>query len=281
MVKKFIFLITNNDDPYPVINIDRNTAIAKAQDCVGKQISLEIFGLSKDNHVFNFEKFFRSALSYFTYPDEDAQTFEPISIQENYKQMESVFTVKEIMKRVAFRLLFVMGDTGSQKIEIGVKGFNTIVETKTPSYVLIDPRTNTETYSKTSLIPKTAAESGQPVHELNPEEIGYYFDYGGKKVTFTKDELLKIKMAQEPKLRLLAFRPQSVLKDKLNHKTSMFMIPDESIVTGSSSFFAHLVERMVVKGVVAICSLAVRKNSTLKLVCLLPQVIFYLLARWI
>jgi hypothetical protein len=73
-------------------------------------------------------------------------------------------------------------------------------------------------------------------------------------------------------MKLLGFKKSSFLKDKLNIRPSMFMIPDEVMIGGSTVFFEHLVERLHHKDMVAICSLVIRKNTSPKLVCLVPQV---------
>jgi ATP-dependent DNA helicase 2 subunit 1 len=79
-------------------------------------------------------------------------------------------------------------------------------------------------------------------------------------------------MAQQPQMKLLGFKSKDFLKDHYTVKPSLFMIADESIVSGSSVFLAKVIQRMLVKNVIAVCSLAMRKNSTLQLVALLPQV---------
>jgi hypothetical protein len=49
------------------------------------------------------------------------------------------------------------------------------------------------------------------------------------------------------RLTLLGFRSSDALKSKLNIKNSVVVVPDEGQLTGSSTFFVHLVERIGVK----------------------------------
>jgi ATP-dependent DNA helicase 2 subunit 1 len=88
---------------------------------------------------------------------------------------------------------------------------------------------------------------------------------------FEKEDLFKIRLAQQPQMTLLGFKSKEFLKDHYTVKPSLFMVADESNVFGSSVFLAKLIQRMEFKNVIGLCSLAMRKNSTLQLVALIPQ----------
>jgi hypothetical protein len=76
----------------------------------------------------------------------------------------------------------------------------------------------------------------------------------------------------KPRMQLLGFRPQSMLKDKLNVTRSYFMVADESLVFGSCSLFAHLIERLAKRSLMGICGLIAQKRSSPKIVAIVPQV---------
>lgn len=76
----------------------------------------------------------------------------------------------------------------------------------------------------------------------------------------------------KPRMQLLGFRAQSMLKDKLNVTRSHFMVADESLVFGSCSLFSHLVDRLSKRELMGICGLIAQKRSSPKMVAIIPQV---------
>lgn len=76
-------------------------------------------------------------------------------------------------------------------------------------------------------------------------------------------------------MKLLGFRDLDELKPKFNLKHSIFMVPDDTRVKGSSSFFAHFLEAVHSRNRFVICSLVPRKGSPEKLVALIPQVAYF------
>jgi hypothetical protein len=75
-------------------------------------------------------------------------------------------------------------------------------------------------------------------------------------------------------MKLLGFKDHSFLKDYFNIQSALFLVPDESLVTGSCSLFAHLIERLYSRNMIAMCSLVARERSNIKMVALIPQVTY-------
>ena len=48
--------------------------------------------------------------------------------------------------------------------------------------------------------------------ELYPEQIGNYLLYGNKKIIFSKEEMKKIKMMENPGITLMGFKSISIIK---------------------------------------------------------------------
>jgi ATP-dependent DNA helicase 2 subunit 1 len=70
---------------------------------------------------------------------------------------------------------------------------------------------------------------------------------------------------------LLGFKPMDAVKWHYNIRHAMFIYPDEETISGSTSLFTHLLERLFVAKKVAICRLIPRKNGQPRLVALIPQ----------
>lgn len=110
-------------------------------------------------------------------------------------------------------------------------------------------------------------------------------------------------MSVSPGLILLGFKDQSAVKFKHNIKHAAFVTPDESVgivllgihilysshkwpcvpqeFTGSSSVFAHLLDRLHARDKIAICRFVPRRNAAPRIVALLPEVRSCENAEWV
>ncbi|KAJ3325142.1 X-ray repair cross-complementing protein 6 [Boothiomyces sp. JEL0866] len=259
-VKKFFYLITSNDEPFEDAR-EKTQINVKTEDIANAKISLEVIGIDKNlNQLFDYSKLFEQC-TYFTYPDEIEPEMKSVSVGEDFEELRTVFTIRETKTRTAFTIPFTIG----QNITIGVKGYNVYLEKKKPNHTWLNPVDNTDIETKTSLFCATTAK------ELSADDICYYYEFGGEKPVFTKEEIKNIKSVGPPGLKLLGFRPIEDIKDKFNIKPSIFMVPDESRYQGSTKFFVHLVDRMHVNRKAAFATLIARKGASIKFVALLPQ----------
>ncbi|KAJ3276754.1 X-ray repair cross-complementing protein 6 [Terramyces sp. JEL0728] len=260
-VKKFIYLITANDEPFEDAR-EKTQINVKTEDIANAKISFEVIAIDKNlNDPFDFDKIFEQC-TYFTYPDENELEMKSISVKDDFQELRNIFTLKETKTRTAFTIPFVIGEN----ITIGVKGYNVYLEKRKPAHTWLNPVDNQEVEMKSTLFCATTAK------ELSLEDLSYYYEFGGETPSFTREEINQIKSIGPSGLKLLGFRPIDAIKDKFNIKSSIFMVPDESRYLGSSKFFVQLVDRMHAKRVAAFGTLIARKNARIKLVALLPQV---------
>ncbi|KAJ3262281.1 X-ray repair cross-complementing protein 6 [Boothiomyces macroporosus] len=267
-VKKFFYLITSNDEPFEDAR-EKTQIHVKTEDIANANITLEVIGIDKNlNQQFDYSKFFEHC-TYFTYPDEIEPEMKSVSVREDFLELKTVFTIRETKTRTAFTIPLVIGEN----ITIGVKGYNVYLEKKKPSHTWLNPVDNQEIEMITSLFCAVTSWLTQTTAKvLTEDDISYYYEFGGEKPTFTKDEIKAIKSVGPPGITLLGFKPIQAIKDKFNIKPSIFMVPDETRYQGSSKLFVHLVERMHVNRKAAFATLIARKSASLKVVALLPQV---------
>lgn len=64
---------------------------------------------------------------------------------------------------------------------------------------------------------------------LMDSQIKYSYPFGGAKVIFDKEEALQLRSFDKKSLRLIGFKPRSVVKAHLNLAHSSFIYPDEQV----------------------------------------------------
>ncbi|KAG1169254.1 hypothetical protein G6F71_008547 [Rhizopus microsporus] len=106
---------------------------------------------------------------------------------------------------------------------------------------------------------------------LTKMDIKRAYDYGGEKIVFTSKEIEEIINFKEPGLLLLGFKSLKELEPHYQVTHPYFIYPDESQYEGSTKLFFHLLDGMIKRSKVAICSFMRRKNVAPKLVALVPQ----------
>ncbi|KAI8854718.1 SPOC like C-terminal domain-containing protein [Chytridium lagenaria] len=197
MDTKRVFLMTNNDNP----NGDRvelqRSAITRANDNIIKMSDEEAnFSLSDSGG----------------------------KLDELMKQVRQ----KEFKKRTAFRVPFIIGEG----LEIGVAGYNLVTEVKPSSYTYLLGATNEEVKVVTSYFCSvgyfTFVKNANALYQTTSQQLGTtdmdsYYNYGGKKAVFSKDEVAKMK-----NFGAAAFG-YHLEKPYYNLKHSAFLFPDEKI----------------------------------------------------
>lgn len=153
----------------------------------------------------------------------------------------------------------------TKDVSIGVELYTlAVVQRKSPP-VALDASTNTPLKSETKwLCEDTGAY-------LTPDQIKRYIEYGGKRVYFSRDDIVQIKHYDAPGLQIICFKPISSLKWNDNVRSPYFVYPSEGYIEGSSKAFVALLTSMAKKQKYALARLIARKSSEPRLVALLPQ----------
>ena len=66
---------------------------------------------------------------------------------------------------------------------------------------------------------------------------------GGEKVSFKPEEVAQMKQLLPPGIRLLGFKPASVIKMTNHLRSSLFLYPNESYINGSTTLYRALYEK--------------------------------------
>lgn len=153
----------------------------------------------------------------------------------------------------------------TKDVLIGVELYALAVVQKKSPPVALDASTNTPLKSETKwLCDDTGAY-------LTPDQIKRYIEYGGKRVYFSRDDLVQLKHYDAPGLQAICFKPASSLKWHETIRAPYFVYPSEGLIEGSTTAFVALLNAMVAKRKVLLARLIARKSSEPRLVALVPQ----------
>ncbi|KAJ3157346.1 X-ray repair cross-complementing protein 6 [Geranomyces variabilis] len=296
---KRLFLITHNDKPHAGNPTFLQNVRTRAKDLEDLGISIELFPINTADHVFDYQAF------YYNLPgvrdvdeDDDDNTKVLASASDKFEILATQILRREVKKRTQFRVPFEI----APGLTIGVKGYNLVVEQKAGTHAWLDRKTNREvkplttyrcatTYAKAlgsgaggagssngatsghqiGSGSRAAATAAADIATVGLSDMKLYWMYGGEKIVFSTEEVASMKYMYKPSLVLLGFKPRSALKDKHNVKHGSFIYPDESEYSGSSSVYAHFLERMWTRKKIAICRITQRSNAVPRLVALVPE----------
>ncbi|CAI5705547.1 unnamed protein product [Peronospora effusa] len=150
-------------------------------------------------------------------------------------------------------------------VSIGVELYALVIVQRKNTPVALDASTNTLLKVETKwLCEDTGAY-------LTPDQIKKYIDFGGKRVYFTRDDLIEIKHYDAPGLQLICFKPVSALNWNENIRSPYFVYPSDGYIEGSSTAFMAILNSMLRKQKFALARLIARKTSEPRLVALVPQ----------
>lgn len=109
---------------------------------------------------------------------------------------------------------------------------------------------------------------GNTVHK---KEIRKAYKFGGDTVTFTPEEQKELKNFGPPGLRLIGFKPQSMLPFWASIKKSTFIYPSEEDYVGSTRVFAALWQKLLKDKKMGLGWFIPRANAAPALVAILPS----------
>lgn len=226
--KKFVYLITCQDNPHAGNHQLVNMAKTRARDLTDLQISIELFGVNPSaTSNFDISKFYGN-MAGINKAGADVKT---ISSKNNYEELHEKFQLQASKKRTAFQIPFRLAND----LEISIRGYNLLLEKKRPSYTWLEERSNSEVQIESFYVCETTAKT------LLPTDMKHYFELGGERAIFTKDEIDEIRNFGPPGLELLGFRSRSFLKEKWNLKPSVYICADEKVLICYSGHHGQLI----------------------------------------
>lgn len=171
---------------------------------------------------------------------------------------------KQVAKRALFsNLPFEIGP----EFKISVKGYN-ILQKQAParsSFIYLDGEKAQIAVGETT---KMAEDTARTVDKV---EIKKAYKFGGDTVFFTPEEQKELRNFGPPVLRIIGFKPQSLLPDWASVHKSTFIFPSEEDYVGSTRVFAALWQKLLKDKIMGVAWYIARRNASPLLVAILPS----------
>ena len=101
-------------------------------------------------------------------------------------------------------------------------------------------------------------------------EIKKAYKFGGEQITFTPEEVSSLRHFGDPGIRIIGFKPQSMLPIWANIRPSTFIYPSEDDYVGSTRVFSALQQKLLKDQKVGLAWFVARKNATPVIAALFP-----------
>lgn len=265
-----LFLVTDNDQPHTEDKQLRSAAAVRAKDLYDLGVIIELFPIARPDTGFDRSRFYDDIV-YRNIPN-DPEAPAPISHAARasksgdgislLQSLLSSISSKAAPRRALFSLPFEIGPG----LKIGIKGYILIKrqEVVRSCYIWTGGEKLQIAVGATSQL---AEDSARKIEKV---EIKRAFTFGGEKIIFTDEELKKVRHLGDPLLRVIGFKPLSMLPIWASYRASMFVYPDDADFIGSTRTFSALQQNMLKKEKFALCWFIPRRNATPVLAAAIP-----------
>ncbi|GLD98746.1 hypothetical protein PINS_up007464 [Pythium insidiosum] len=264
-----VWIFTNDDACVTPDADERGRVETQVRNHVELQRTLNLFYIPPPGRdAFDLSRFYACAFRDFANHEDDSPraSTAPAFLQPAFpvtsldELMESSLRKRFRKRRLAAFPLHVTAD-----VSIGVELYAMAVYQRKAPPVALDASTNAPLKSETKwLCDDTGAY-------LQADEIKTFVAYGGKRVYFSRDDMVQLKYYAAPGLQLICFKPMRSLAWNANIRAPYFVYPCDAFIEGSATAFVALLRAMRKRDKFALARLVVRKTSEPRLVALVPQ----------
>ncbi|KAF6822449.1 ATP-dependent DNA helicase II [Colletotrichum plurivorum] len=262
-----LFIITDNDNPHATDKDGKAAAAVRAKDLYDLGVSIEVFPIARDDEKFSPNKFYDDIV----YRDQagEANLAEVRTSRSGdgitlLNSLVSNINSKETPKRSLFSNLPFEIAPG---LRISVKGYN-ILHRQTPArttYIWLDGEKPQLAVGETTRIAEDSART------VEKTEFKKAYKFGGEYVHFTTDEQKSLKDFGTPVIRIIGFKPRSMLPVWASVKKSTFIFPSEEDYVGSTRVFTALWQKLLKSKKIGIAWAITRSNANPILVAIIPS----------
>ncbi|PBP28518.1 putative ATP-dependent DNA helicase II subunit 1, partial [Diplocarpon rosae] len=264
-----LFIITDRDGPHSSDKAARSQAAVRAKDLYDLGVVIELFPISHPDQEFERSKFYDDIIYRDPGEGEDLSVA-PTNLKSSgggislLSSLISDVNSKQVAKRTLFsNLPFEIGPD----LTISVKGYNLLQKQL--------PARSCYIYEKGERFELAHGQServtADTYHRVTKEELRKAYKFGGSEVIFTAEEQTKLKFFESPILRIIGFKPQSMLPIWASVKKATFIYPSEDGYVGSTRTFAALWKKLLKDKVMGLAWFIARANATPLIVAILPS----------
>ncbi|KAL8728542.1 MAG: hypothetical protein Q9181_005310, partial [Wetmoreana brouardii] len=266
-----LFIVTNNDDPHANDSSAKSSAAVRAKDLYDLGVLIELFPISRPDQEFDKRKFYDDIV--YNQVPTDPEAPAPISAATKTSSSgDGISLLSSLLsninsKAVARRALF-----SNLPLEIGpgfrisVKGFIIFKrqEPKRSCYVWLNGEKAQIAHGVTT---QMAEDSVRTVEKV---EIKKAYKFGGAQILFTPEEISQLRNFGDPCIRVIGFKPISMLPLWANLKPATFIYPSEEDYIGSTRVFSALHQKLLSSQKIGIVWFIARKNAAPVIAALYP-----------
>ncbi|KAF5554693.1 ATP-dependent DNA helicase 2 subunit 1 [Fusarium phyllophilum] len=262
-----LFIVTDNDNPHVSDKQAKSAAAVRAKDLYDLGILIDLFPITRGDEKFDLNKFYDDVI--YRDPVGEANMTEVRTSKSGdgltlLNSLISNVNSKQTAKRALFSNLPFEIAPG---LRISVKGYN-IVHRQTPArtcYIWLDGEKPQIATSETTRIAEDSAKT------VEKAEIKKAYKFGGEYVYFSPDEQKSLKDFGSPIIRIIGFKPRSLLPVWASTKKSTFIFPSEEDYVGSTRVFTALWQKLLKDDRMGVAWCITRANAQPMLAAIIPS----------
>ena len=272
-----LFIVTNNDNPHATDKTLRSSAAVRAKDLYDLGVIIELFPISSLTHDFDTSVFYDDIIYRSSPTDPDAPTYNPsvlptadhvfktgnvdgLSLLSSL--LSSVFS-KSTPRRTLFSSVPLELAPG---FRLSVKGY-LLYKRQEPArscYLYLGADRPQIARGGTT---QMADDTARIVEKF---EIRKAYTFGGEQITFSPEEIKKLRNFGEPVIRLIGFKPLDMLPMWANVKQSTFLYPSDDDYVGSTRVFSALYSKLLKSKLMGLTWFIARRNASPIIAALIP-----------
>ncbi|KAF5615808.1 ATP-dependent DNA helicase 2 subunit 1 [Fusarium sp. NRRL 52700] len=262
-----LFIVTDNDNPHGSDKQAKSAAAVRAKDLYDLGILIDLFPITRGDEKFDLNKFYDDVI--YRDPIGEANMTEVLTSKSGdgltlLNSLISNVNSKQTVKRALFSNLPFEIAPG---LCISVKGYN-IVHRQTPArtcYIWLDGEKPQIAAGETTRIAEDSART------VEKAEIKKAYKFGGEYVYFSPDEQKSLKDFGSPVIRIIGFKPRSLLPVWASTKKSTFIFPSEEDYVGSTRVFTALWRKLLKDDKMGVAWCITRANAQPMLAAIIPS----------
>ncbi|KAI9772636.1 MAG: ATP-dependent DNA helicase II subunit 1 [Geoglossum simile] len=266
-----LFIVTDNENPHAQDKALRSASVVRAKDLYDLGVTIELFPISRPGKDFDRTKFYDDIIyrSSPTDPDVPAST----AVASAATAGDGISLLNSLLssinsKAVARRALFsnLPLEIGPE-FKISVKGY-ILIKRQEPArscYVWLNGE---KPQIVKGITTQVAEDTARPIEK---SDIKKAYKFGGEQVTFTPEEIKDLRNFGDPVIRIIGFKPLSMLPIWASLKQSTFIYPSEEDIIGSTRVFSALHQKLLKDQKMGIVWFIARKNAAAVIAAMIPS----------
>ncbi|KAK3294851.1 ATP-dependent DNA helicase II subunit 1 [Chaetomium fimeti] len=262
-----LFIITDNDSPHGKDKAAKSAAAVRAKDLYDLGVVIELFPVSHEGKAFDVSKFYDDII--YRDPATEAGSSDEVKTSKSgdglslLNSLISNINSKQTPKRAYFsNLHFEI----APNVTISVKGYMPLhrQQPARTCYVWLGGE-------QAQLAQSETIKVDSATRTVDKSEVKKAYKFGGEYIHFKPEEAASLKNLGGKVLRVIGFKPRSLLPTWASVKKSIFIFPSEEQFVGSTRVFSALWQKLLDADKVGIAWFVARENANPIMVAIIPS----------